>query len=276
MRRQRIRVFGGLIAALVALAAWPAGQAGGAGTGGTGTGGNGGSGGSGGSGGHGQRDPNPCLTDAAAKLLCPTVTISKPSAMYFERRSSGHIVLRATSSLNSVGEGPVELYGTRTGPYSMSAVQHIYKRKGGYITVRTGARLGFKSIPGQYRYWKLRHAARFELWSVDSKDRPVKLVRTGPKIYYCLRDLKHTHPTLPRSPRAFHYPGCSQSNSIKHVTLGTSVGWSDIYPATYHEQWIDVTGLHGRFSYRLIADPTGAIYTTSAKPPSASRLVRIP
>jgi hypothetical protein len=254
-----------LVAVAVAVPATDAGGASGAGTGGTG------------SGDHVKRDPNPCLDAAQAKkLLCPTVTISKPSALYFERRSSGHLVLRATSSLNSVGRGPVELHGTRTGPYSMSAVQRIYKRGGGWITVRTGARLGFKSIPGQYRYWKLRHAAGFELWSVDADGRPVKRVRTGPKVYYCLRDLKRTHGGLPGSPPTFHYPRCSQSNSIKHVTLGTSVGWSDIYPATYNEQWIDVTGLHGRFRFVMIAAPTGAIYTTQSKPARSSRLVKIP
>jgi hypothetical protein len=251
-------------AAIAAVSACVAPTAGGAGTGGTSTGD------------HVKRDPNPCLTEAAKKLLCPTLSISKPYDLYFERRSSGHRVLRATSSLNSIGKGPIELHGTRTGDYSMSAVQRIYKRGGGYVTVRTGARLGFKAIPGQYRYWKLRNAARFELWSVDSEDRPVKRVRSGPKIYYCLRDLQRTHPRLRRSPRTFHYPACSQSNSIRRVTLGTSVGWSDIYPATYHEQWIDVTGLHGRFRFVMIAAPTGVIYTTNEKPARSSRVVKIP
>src|SRR3954471_11435850 len=236
----------------------------------------GGTGGTGADPDHVKRDPNPCLTEQAKKLLCPTLTISKPYDLYYERRSSGHRVLRATSSLNSVGKGPVELHGTRTGTYSMSAVQRIYKRSGGWITLETGARLGFKSIPGQYRYWKLRNAARFELWSVDADGKPVKRVRTGPKIYYCLRDLRRTHGGLSRSPRTFHYPGCSQSNSIRHVTLGTSVGWSDIYPATYHEQWIDVTGLHGRYRFVMIAAPTGAIYTTQEKPGRSSRVVKVP
>src|SRR3954466_14857665 len=213
-------------AAIAAVSACVAPTAGGAGTGGTSTGD------------HVKRDPNPCLTQAAKKLLCPTLSISKPYDLYFERRSSGHRVLRATSSLNSTGKGPIELHGTRTGDYSMSAVQRIYKRGGGYVTVRTGARLGFKSIPGQYRYWKLLNAARFELWSVDSRGRSVKRVRTGPKLYYCLRDLQRTR-AMARSPRFFHYPGCSQDIHKKRLTLGTSVGWSDIYPATYHEQWID-------------------------------------
>jgi hypothetical protein len=220
------------------------------------------------------RDPNPCLGGGTPDLLCPTLTISRPRDMYFERRH-GRARLRATSSLNSVGLGPIELHGRRTGPNTMSATQRIYRRSGGYVTVRTGAHLGFKSIPGQYRYWKLRDAARFELWSVDSEGRSVRRVRTGPKVYYCLRDLKRTHPR-PRSPRRFHYPSCSQNPGARRLTLGTSVGWSDIYPAHYHEQWIDVTGLHGRFRYVLIADPEGAIYTTSPRAARSSRLVRIP
>ncbi|MDX6551756.1 MAG: hypothetical protein QOH74_244, partial [Gaiellales bacterium] len=117
-----------------------------------------------------QRDPNPCVGPDAVNLLCPTLTISKPADMYFERRR-GRLVLRATSSLNSVGAGPIELHGLRHGAYTMIAKQRIYKRAGGYITVRTGARLGFKSVPGQYRYWKLLNAASFELWSVDSNGR---------------------------------------------------------------------------------------------------------
>jgi hypothetical protein len=142
--------------------------------------------------------------------------------------------------------------------------------------VRTGARLGFKSIPGQYRYWKLLHAARFELWSVDSRGRGVKRVRTGPKLYYCLRDLQRTRP-MPRSPSFRHYPGCSQNLHQQRITLGTSVGWSDIYPATYNEQWIDVTGLHGRYKFVMVADPTDVIYTSNdGKPIRASRIVKIP
>jgi hypothetical protein len=242
------------LAALGALATWPAGSVSGAAT---------------------VPGPNPCLTAKARELLCPTITINRPAEMYFDRRPGGRLVLRATSSINSVGDGPVEMHGRRAGPNSMDAVQRIYRRGGGYVTVRTGARLGFKSIPGQYRYWKLLNAARFELWSVDASGRRVRRVRTGPKLFYCLRDLKRTSPRA-GSPRFPHYPRCSQDPNLTRVVLGTSVGWSDIYPATYHEQWIDVTGLHGRFLYVLIADPTGVIYTTNTEPPSASRLVTIP
>jgi hypothetical protein len=223
----------------------------------------------------GTRSPNPCHGPAAKQLLCPRLGVSKPADMYFERRSSGRLLLRATSSLNSLGPGPIELHGTRRGPNSMTATQRIYRRSGGHVKVRTGAHLGFKSIPGQYRYWKLYAAARFELWTVDGSGRAVERVRTGPKLYYCLRDLQRRFPRS-RSPRRRHYGACSQSKSRRHVTLGTSVGWSDVYPATYHEQFIDVTGLHGRFRYVIVGDPTGVIYKSNRTAPRASRLVTIP
>lgn len=220
---------------------------------------------------------NPCIDPVkAASLLCPKISLSPPRDMYYDRTTRpGRLLLRATNSINSVGKGPVEFHGRRHGPNTMVAYQRIYKAGGGYITLKTGARLGFQSIPGQYRYWKFLHPLRFELWSVDRHWHPVKRVRIGPKQYYCLRDLMHTHPR-PRSPSAPHYPGCNQNLHAQRVTLGTSVGWSDVYPSTYYQQWIDVTGLHGRFLYRMVADPTGVIYTSSRKPVFSQRRVRIP
>jgi hypothetical protein len=221
--------------------------------------------------------PNPCIDPVkAADLLCPKISLSPPRDMYYDRTTHrGRVLLRATSSVNSVGKGPLEFRGRRHGPNTMVAVQRIYKKGGGAISIKTGARLGFKSIPGQYRYWKFLHPVRFELWSADRHWRPVERVRIGPKQYYCLRDLRRTHPR-PRSPSSAHYPGCNQNRHAQRVTLGTSVGWSDIYPSTYFQQWIDVTGFHGRFLYRMVADPTGVIYTSSRRPVFSQRRVRIP
>ena len=39
------------------------------------------------------------------------------------------------------------------------------------------------------------------------------------------------------------YPGCSQRAGSKERTLGTSVGWSDIYPSSYYQNWVNVRGL---------------------------------
>ncbi len=63
---------------------------------------------------------------------------------------------------------------------------------------------------------------------------------------------------------------------MKHVTLGTSVGWSDIYPSTYHQQWIDVTGLKGTFAFKHIADPKNGIWETDETNNEGVTIVTLP
>jgi len=60
------------------------------------------------------------------------------------------------------------------------------------------------------------------------------------------------------------------------VTLGTSVGWSDIYPADYDKQWIDVSGLRGCFAFSMTVDPKNLLFESSDSDNSSRRLVRLP
>jgi hypothetical protein len=60
------------------------------------------------------------------------------------------------------------------------------------------------------------------------------------------------------------------------VTLGTSVGWADVYPPTYPEQWIDVTGLRGCFAYAHIADPNNRVYESNEDNNESQVIVRLP
>ena len=102
-------------------------------------------------------------------------------------------------------------------------------------------------------------------------------MRTGPKVSYCLRDLTHTRPMLRRSPYLPVYPACSTNPSTgARITLGTSVGWADIYPPSYPEQWIDVTGLRGCFAYVHIADPENGVYESDEDNNEAQVIVRLP
>jgi hypothetical protein len=199
----------------------------------------------------------------------------QPWGLYAERYR-GHVLLRAGNSIDSVGKGPAELFGTRIGPRFMRARQRIYKRGGGKIGVATNGRLQFKFAHLNRFWWKFYNAARFELWRVDSRGKRTKLIRTGPKVAYCLRDLKHTRPALPHTPRFAHYPACSNNSRAQHVTLGTSVGWSDVYPPSYPEQWIDVTGLRGCFAYAHIADPNNRIYESNEDNNEAQLIVKLP
>jgi Lysyl oxidase len=224
------------------------------------------------------KPPNPCLDVAArAQLNCPDLRMSPPFGLTLDPFVwPGHVVLRAGNSIDSVGRGPAELFGVRDGRYSMRGRQRIYRRGGGKIGISTGARLVFKAIPGQGGYWKYLYAAKFELFRRDARGSRANRVRRGPKVSYCLRDLDHSRPSLARSPRSLVYPACNQSLETRKVTLGTSVGWSDVYPPAYHEQWIDVTGLRGCFDFVHTADPRNGIYESDERNNSGVVTVRLP
>ncbi len=221
------------------------------------------------------RPLNPCYGPDARTFRCPNLRMSKPSAVSLGRIGS-RTILYSTNSLDSRGTGPASLRGNRDGRYTMAARQVLHRVSGSPILIDTEAKLLFKAIPGQYRYWKWNGAARMELWRLNGAGEPIERTRVGPKTVYCLRDLQRRFGYLPFSPRRYVYPGCSQRLSQQSVTLGTSVGWSDVYPASYHENWIDVSRLRGCFAYVHIADPTNVIYESNEDDNASSVVVRLP
>jgi len=220
---------------------------------------------------------NPCEGPTAQELLCPNLRIAPPSDIYLDRSAGGRLLLRATSDVRSRGRGPIELRGRRNGWHSMRTNQRIYRRGGGHIEVRSLATLHFTDVGAYFggSYWKVHQLARFELRRIGPDGTPGPVLRTSPKLNYCLRDLERTRAGR-RSPPSRHYPGCDQDPYRDRVTLGTSVGWSDIYPADYDEQWIDVSGLRGCFAYVMTVDPKGLLFESNEKDNSSSRRVRLP
>jgi hypothetical protein len=190
--------------------------------------------------------------------------MSAPSHLHLDRSTRpGHALLRASSSINNRGGGPLELRAHRTGAQKWKVYQAIYGVGGASHLFPRAAALVFKYVPGERygygdvgaeRYWKLEHAAAFELWSIDRRFKAIRRVRIGPKVDYCLRDLVRGRPSR-RSPTNPVFQACSTDPSIRSDVLGTSAGWSDVYPYEYPQQWIDVTGLRGRFAYVQLADP---------------------
>jgi hypothetical protein len=219
---------------------------------------------------------NPCTGEGARELLCPNLKIAPPSEIYAQHVGDS-VLLRATSDVQSRGLGPMELRGRRDGPRSMKTNQRIYKKGGGHITVPSGAKLRFTYV-GTYfggSYWKVHQLATFELIRVRDDGSLGGVVRTSPKLNYCLRDLTLTRAGR-RTPPGRVYPGCNQDPNRKRVALGTSVGWSDIYPAAYHQQWIDVAGLRGCFVYRMIVDPKEHLFESNENDNMNQVRVRLP
>ncbi len=223
------------------------------------------------------RPDNPCESKEAKELLCPNLRIGPATELYLEHRGVGEVLLRATSDVRSRGRGPIELVGRRNGWRTMRTNQRIWRLDGGYKVVKSDATLRFTEVGYQFggAYWKVHQLARFDLRPVRPDGSLGDPVRTSPKLNYCLRDLERTQPSAV-SPIGRYYPACNQNPYRNRVRLGTSVGWSDIYPAPYHQQFINVAGLRGCFVYEMIVDPLDNLFESNEKDNTSRRLVRLP
>lgn len=220
--------------------------------------------------------PNPCQVPGN-HLACPDLIMRKPYGLSLVRRDHRALLL-STNAIVNVGHGPLEVHASRKGADGkvMEARQAIHFRTGSNKLLRApSGEAYFAYVPGRGRYWKFEDAARFELWRLDAEGHRTTLARTGPKIFYCFRDLQRVR-TFARSPGGRVYPACSQSGPIKRVTLGTSPGWADIYPSTYPRNWINVTGLRGCFAYLHRADPENHFAEEREDDNAAMRTVRLP
>jgi hypothetical protein len=237
---------------------------------------------SGGATGAGKGASNPCEGPGSGHLLCPDLRVGPPSDLYVEHSGGaygygGGALLHATSDVRSRGRGPMELRGRRYKRNWMHANQAIYRVGGGVEVFRTDAQLHFYDV-GPYwggSYWKVHDPLSMEIWSLDEHGRPLQRVRKGPKVFYCLRDLERTRP-MRRSPPRRVYPGCNQNPARQRVRLGTSVGWSDIYPAEYDRQWVNVSGLRGCFAFVMRVDPQNLLYEENEHDNRSLRIVRLP
>lgn len=219
---------------------------------------------------------DPCSQDLS--LLCPDLTMAPPSRLDVARSPGGRLILRAENRIVNAGTGPMEVRARRAteGGTFGEAYQVIRRREGAPHILRGAGRVTFKFVD-RYRgsYWKYAAAARFELWRTDDRGRRTELRRTGPKLAYCFRDLERVRPSS-RSPRGRVYPACTQRRTPSQVRLGTSVGWADIYPAPYPENWIDVTGLRGCYAFVHRADPGAHLAEQREDNNVGVRLVSLP
>ena len=225
---------------------------------------------------------NPCEGPDSGELLCPDLRVGPAADLYVERQGGsygygGGTLLHAGNDIRSRGRGPIELRGRRYKRNWMHANQAIYRVGGGVEVFRTDARLHFYSVGYEWggSYWKVEDPLSMEVWSLGDRRRPLERVRKGPKVFYCFRDLERTGGGR-RSPAGPVYPACNQDPGRKRVTLGTSVGWSDVYPSDYDRQWVNVSGLRGCYAFVMRVDPRNLLYEEHEDNNRSVRIVRLP
>jgi hypothetical protein len=168
--------------------------------------------------------------------------------------------LRFTSSMGNLGPGPLEVRPADADPGDCvknggrSALQAVFRdADGNGVFRRTLDRHARLRSVGC-----IRHHPTHEHWHLDDFSRyTLRRESTGitvaraHKVSFCLLDSVHRLPSLPGSPRAPHYYGCSSTSP-----QGISVGWADVYPSGLPGQSLDVTGIPaGMYCLEVTADP---------------------
>lgn len=196
---------------------------------------------------------SPAPASAAPSQQPPDLRMGLPADFSLER-SDGRRLLRLTTTILNVGDGPFELRASRDGLSDgrMSVRQRIRWTDGSWTGRATPATARYAT--DGHDHWHIQRVSGMDLFTTDGE-----AIRTGRKIGFCFFDTGHYRPDLPHSPDRAKYdePDCGTRSSLR-VEMGISVGWGDRYQASLAYQWIDVTGVPaGTYHVRTSADPLG-------------------
>ena len=182
---------------------------------------------------------------AASPELRPDLEQQAPSELALKTETTGdrkRFLLGFRSATDNVGEGPLSVFAFRQSPV-VPTMRAVAARPAGRrrISHLPASRLPALHVLGVPRPLApagvpaLRAAARGR----PSPHRPRPQVRVLPH-----RPLGKRRPGLRRAgrPRPVYTDYCERSNTgALIVSQGTSVGYSDVYPAHFHGQNLDVT-----------------------------------
>ena len=144
------------------------------------------------------------------------------------------------SATDNIGDGPVWVRGKRGSPTSPMRAEQLVRLSDGTVRAyRDVGRLRYTPSP-THTHWHLLDFQRYELRTQDGA-----LVVRDHKSGFCLAD----HYGLARRRVAVFSGGrffgnCAASNpGALAVEQGTSVGFTDLYPAHFHGQNLELRGV---------------------------------
>jgi hypothetical protein len=163
----------------------------------------------------------------------------------FDQRAPFKLIMSGTklgfaSATDNVGEGPVWVRGSRpTASGPMRAQQLVRLSDGSARTYEDAGRLRYTPSPS-HTHWHLLDFQRYELRTVGGE-----LIVRDRKSGFCLAD----HYGLARKRVELFaggrfYGNCAASNPrALSVEQGTSIGFTDLYPAHFHGQNLELRGV---------------------------------
>jgi hypothetical protein len=152
---------------------------------------------------------------------------------------SGRWLLGFTSLVDNLGPGSSVLVGVRPpGAARMNGTQRVRLANGATRTYENVAQFRYTNSP-PHHHWHLMRFDSFELRTTDGRT----LVRDR-KSGFCLADHWGTAPGRYPGRHPVFLGDCEQYRpDARRVTMGTSPGFTDKYPAFFHGQNVDVTGV---------------------------------
>ncbi len=200
-------------------------------------------------------DAGPAKAGVSPDALLPDLAVVAPSDLRIIVRDSGRRVLRFTSIIVNVGDGPFQLagYDPKDGEASrrdiLAVRQQIREADGTFSSHPTDATM-FWSGDG-HNHWHVTEIQVAELHSLEDEEIGGRYKKTG----FCFFDSYRYTSMRP----GFYTTARSvcQTNASSRVRMGVSVDWGDIYPSTIAYQWVDITGVpDGKYRLKVFADPS--------------------
>ncbi len=170
--------------------------------------------------------------------LFPDLRQRPPSGLVVSGGGRGFL-LGFTSLVDNIGPGTLWIRGVRP-PHSpvMNVEQYVYLASGGIRVVDAAGQLHYTVAPPHY-HWHLLGFEHYELRRAGD----FKLVVRDRKSGFCIADHYGIAPGVSHGPPRF-LGNCAQFDPrATSVEEGASVGYTDRYPAFFHGQQLDLTGV---------------------------------
>jgi Tol biopolymer transport system component len=206
-------------------------------------------------------DFHPSWAEAAVVRVLPLASENLPDldqrapAGLVVIRKHGHFLLGFDSAVDNIGTGPLWIRGSRPNRQvkAMRADQLVELDGGRVRRYGSVGHLHFESHP-PHHHWHFQPFERYELRRASD----FALLVRDRKAGFCLAD--HYGGSAQRvegfgPPRFLGSCGLNR-RGLLHVEQGSSIGYTDRYPALFHGQDVDVTGVPaGRYVIVHRANP---------------------
>jgi hypothetical protein len=175
---------------------------------------------------------------AGVPELLPDLDQRAPSGLTVAG-DAGRWVLGFTSMVDNVGLGPSLIVGVRNpGQPLMTATQHVKLANGKWRTYANAGRLRYTSAP-PHHHW---HLMKFDIFQLRTLAGTVLM--SDRKSGFCLADHWGIAPGVWPGRHPVFLGDCEQYHpEATRVVEGTSLGYTDRYPAFFHGENVDLSSV---------------------------------